>query len=419
MLLGSALVDYFNGIFIERSGKNPIRILGIFITLIFNLGLLISFKYSGFIVENVNFLIGAHFKKPDVLLPAGMSFYTFETISYTIDVYRGEVKAQRSLLKFLVFIVSFPRLVAGPIVRYSQLAMDLGRRVVTARDFGGGVTRFCRGLFKKVFIANVAGSLTAEFLDRDPTSLTLAGAWFGLLMFSIQIYYDFSGYSDMAIGLGKMLGFTYPENFKHPYAVRSVTDFWRRWHITLGAFFRDYVYIPLGGNRRHATRNIFVVWAITGLWHGPSWNFMLWGLYFGAILFLEKTLLLKSLSRLPALVQHAYALVLIVLGWAIFHFTDLHRLESVGAVLLGLARAPLTDYELPAAIVRNIIWIIGALLFCFPVRESLQRLWSGRDSNLAIAAKGVWVVSENLTMLALSVTLLVGSSYNPFIYYRF
>jgi alginate O-acetyltransferase complex protein AlgI len=415
-LLGSGIVDYWNGRLIEHFRDSPLKILGLLSTLVFNLGLLATFKYSGFIVDNVNAVLSIHLARPSFMLPVGMSFYTFETISYTLDVYRGQTKAQRSLLNFLVFICAFPRLVAGPIIRYHHVANEIVNRRSDARDWSYGVTRFCRGLCKKVFFANVAGQLTKQFFDSPMNELTLAGAWFGLLMFTLQIYYDFSGYSDMAIGLGRIVGFTYPENFNHPYIATSITDFWRRWHISMGQFFRDYVYIPLGGNRKWATRNIFVVWAVTGLWHGANWNFVLWGLYFGVLVYLEKIILLKWLGRLPAIVGHIYALSFIVMGWAIFHDTDLHRLGQQAQLMFGWTGAALYDYRLNSALVANALWLAVAVILCAPVREWVAERVGPR---LPPTANGLVAISTNMACLAVSVTLLVGTSYNPFIYFRF
>jgi alginate O-acetyltransferase complex protein AlgI len=414
-LLGSGFVDWLNGLWIERFRESRLKIFGLLSTLVFNLGLLMTFKYSTFIVDNFNGLFGTHFDRPPFMLPIGMSFYTFETISYTLDVYRGETKAQRSLVKFLVFICAFPRLVAGPIIRYHHVAADIENRKSDSRNVSLGVTRFCRGLMKKVFFANVAGALTKQFFDGNVGDLTVAGSWFGLLMFTLQIYYDFSGYSDMAIGLGHIAGFTYPENFNHPYVANSITDFWRRWHISMGQFFRDYVYIPLGGNRRWATRNIFVVWAVTGLWHGANWNFVLWGLYFGVLVFLEKVLLLKWLGRLPGFVGHLYALFFIIVGWAIFHDTDLSRLGQQLQILFGFGGVALTDYRVTSALMANAVWLGVALVFCAPVRGWIaERLDARLPALTSFAGVGL-----NAAFMLVSVTLLVGTSYNPFIYFRF
>lgn len=417
LLIFSALWDYANGLWIERFRDRPqLAKLGLLSSLTVNLGLLGTFKYADFIVNSVNSLTGLEFKPPGILLPIGISFYTFQTISYTIDVYRGEVKAQRNLLNFMLFVVCFHQLVAGPIVRYAHVAREIEQRVFSSRDFTDGISRFCQGLFKKVFIANVAGEIAQNFLGKPPGEVSLLGEWFGLLMFTLQIYFDFSGYSDMAIGLGRMFGFHYRENFNYPYMSRSITDFWRRWHISLGTFFRDYVYIPLGGNRQNATRNILVVWGLTGLWHGASWNFVLWGLYFGIILLIEKGGLLNLLAKAPIFLQHAYALVLIVIGWDIFFFTDLDRLIESLRVLTGFSGQPLYDFEVLSAISNNIIWLTLAIIASTPLPLRIYQ----KVCELKQLKINQWIIpATNLALLGISTTLLVGKTYNPFIYFRF
>ncbi len=417
LLIFSALIDYINGLFVERfKGSNWAKV-GIVSTLVINLGLLATFKYSDFIVENVNLLIGSNFTKPGFALPIGISFYTFQTISYVIDVYRGEVKAQRSFPKFLMFVSLYHQLVAGPIVRYSHIADEIDNRKFNLHGLSEGITRFCRGLFKKVFIANIAGELAKHYLDADLLTLPIASGWFGLLMFSLQIYFDFSAYSDMAIGLGWMFGFHYHENFKYPYVARSITDFWRRWHISLSTFFRDYVYIPLGGNRRHQMLNLFIVWFLTGLWHGASWNFIIWGLYFGVIIAIEKLFMLKVLNFIPRIFNHIYALFFIVLGWGIFYFTDFTRLKQFGMVLFGQTTSAVWDLELQTKITDHIFWLIFALLVCMPVYPWVKAFFEKRIYGKH--AFSYLLIVLNIVFLGVSVALLVGKSYNPFLYFRF
>lgn len=417
LLLISCVVDYLNGLFIDHFKNQPlIARVGLVSSLVVNLGLLGTFKYADFIIQNVNAFLGTQFQLPGILLPIGISFYTFQTISYTVDVYRGEVKAQRNFLNFLLFVVSFHQLVAGPIVRYVHIAREIEERVFAWDDFSAGVSRFCQGLVKKVLIANTAGELCVQFLDKGSADMTQLGTWFGLLMFTLQIYFDFSGYSDMAIGLGRMFGFHYHENFNHPYVARSLTDFWRRWHISLGTFFRDYVYIPLGGNRRHQARNIFIVWGLTGLWHGASWNFILWGLYFGVIMFIEKTWLLAWMARRAAWLQHLYAIFFIMLGWCIFYYTDLNRLQEVMVILFGISNNEWSNYELESAMAGHALWLVLALLLCTPITHLLRlRL----KQLMKLAYYEVCIVFLNSSFLIVSVILLVGKSYNPFIYFRF
>jgi alginate O-acetyltransferase complex protein AlgI len=311
----------------------------------------------------------------------------------------------------------FHQLVAGPIVRYSHIANEIENRRFNWRDFSNGISRFSIGLFKKVCIANIAGELCAQFLEQDILGLTIAGGWFGILMYSLQIYFDFSGYSDMAIGLGWMFGFHYHENFKYPYLASSISDFWRRWHISLSTFFKDYVYIPLGGNKHHQVRNLFIVWGLTGLWHGASWNFVLWGLYFGVLLFLEKIVLAKLLGKLFVGLRHLYALFFIVLGWAIFYFTDIHRLLDFFKLIFGWTGNAWVDFTTSQKITENFWWLIFALLLCLPVYSGfkhLTRLYIGKQS---IRVTMSLVLS--FTFFICAVFFLVGSTYNPFIYFRF
>jgi alginate O-acetyltransferase complex protein AlgI len=417
LLVFSALVDYLNGLFIERFKGKKIAFIGVISTLVINLALLISFKYADFIISNVNWLLGTTFTEPGITLPIGISFYTFQTISYTIDVYRGEVKAQRSFMDFLLFVSLFHQLVAGPIVRYSHIANEISNRIFSWNDLGSGVNRFCKGLFKKVVFANTAGALATQFLDKDIASMDFAGNWFGLIMFTIQIYFDFSGYSDMAIGLGRMFGFHYHENFKHPYIAKSITDFWRRWHISLSTFFRDYVYIPMGGNRKNAVLNIFVVWSLTGLWHGASWNFMLWGVYFGVLLILEKYIWGYLLEKAPALIRHVYALFFIVVGWSLFYFTDLMKLQAFLYKSFYLSNVPEINLELQSAIESNLYWIVFALTLCTPIYQKSASVFVKNIKHSTIIHIGI--IAINLFMLTVSTALLVKSSYNPFLYFRF
>ncbi|OWY19106.1 MBOAT family protein [Sphingobacteriales bacterium UPWRP_1] len=417
LLILSAFVDYLNGLFIEKYRNRPIAKLGIYSTLIFNVGLLMLFKYADFIAHNINMFFPVHIKEPGFILPIGISFYTFQTISYTIDVYYGHVKAQRSFLNFLMFVSLYHQLVAGPIVRYEHIAREIDERLFSWEDFNSGVVRFCIGLFKKVAIANIAGDIGSGFLDGDFSTLSVAGGWLGLVMFTIQIYFDFSGYSDMAIGLGRMFGFHYHENFRYPYLSASITDFWRRWHISLGSFFRDYIYIPLGGSKSNTARNLFIVWGLTGLWHGASWNFVIWGLYFGFIIYAEKILLARILLKVPSFVRHTYSLFLIILGWAIFYFTDLYRLAGFLKIIFGATGNALIDFETTHVFYENLYWLILAVLLCFPVYHWFQ------DSALSHARlrQAYWYVIAPISMLlfVVSVALLVGSSYNPFLYFRF
>jgi alginate O-acetyltransferase complex protein AlgI len=311
VMLLCTLVNYITGILAEKhKGKWQSR-AALVASLIINLGALGFFKYAGFLVSNLNHLTGLSISFAEIALPIGISFYTFQSMSYVIDVYRGEVEAQRSYWKLLLYVSLFHQLIAGPIVRYKDIAAEIENRRVTLDTFSAGINRFVVGLGKKVILANTAGKLSALFLDIPAADMSVLGGWYGIILFAIQIYFDFSGYSDMAIGLGKMFGFTYKENFDYPYISKSATEFWRRWHISLGTFFRDYLYIPLGGNRHHHIRNLTIVWLLTGLWHGASWNFILWGLYYGLLIILEKLFLDKWLKKLPAVFNHIYLLFIV------------------------------------------------------------------------------------------------------------
>lgn len=407
-------IEYFN-----LTGQQRRKKMALIASLVFDLGMLGVFKYSGFVVENINLLTGLSLPVPQIALPIGISFYTFQTISYVLDVYRGQVTAQKRYYKYLMYLSSYHQLVAGPIVRYSDVAAEIENRTVSAQDFSEGITRFCLGLTKKVVVANVAGSLAGNYLDADLASLSVAGAWFGVLLYTLQIYYDFSAYSDMAIGLGRMFGFHYHQNFNYPYIAKSVTEFWRRWHISLSSFFRDYVYIPLGGKYRHQIFNICVVWFLTGLWHGASWNFILWGVFYGALLIVEKLGLLKVLEKIPSVFSHLYLLFLTLIGWTIFYTTDLGKLGGYFGVMFGLSGNALSDPQLSITFMNNLFWLIAAVLFCMPITQLVKR-WAQAQRSEGVRA-GISIVNAimNVMLLFVCTAMLVGDSYNPFLYFRF
>lgn len=407
-------IEYFN-----LTGQQRCKKIALIASLVFDLGMLGVFKYSGFVVENINLLTGLSLPVPQIALPIGISFYTFQTISYVLDVYRGQVAAQKRYYKYLMYLSSYHQLVAGPIVRYSDVAAEIENRTVSAQDFSEGITRFCLGLTKKVVVANVAGSLAGNYLDADLASLSVAGAWFGVLLYTLQIYYDFSAYSDMAIGLGRMFGFHYHQNFNYPYIAKSVTEFWRRWHISLSSFFRDYVYIPLGGKYRHQIFNICVVWFLTGLWHGASWNFILWGVFYGVLLIVEKLGLLKVLEKIPSVFSHLYLLFLTLIGWTIFYTTDLGKLGGYFGVMFGLSGNALSDPQLSITFMNNLFWLIAAVLFCMPITQLVKR-WAQTQRSEGVRA-GISIVNAimNVMLLFVCTAMLVGDSYNPFLYFRF
>ena len=417
LLIFSSILDYTVSHAIEKHRNQPITKFYLAVSVIINLGLLAVFKYSGFFISTVNSVFGLSLPEPAFSLPIGISFYTFQTMSYSIDVYRGNVKAQKSFMNFLMFVSLFPQLIAGPIVRYSDIEDQISERAVTTEAFSAGMTRFMAGLGKKVLIANYAGSLTTSLL-KDIDSAAVMSVWFGVLFYAFQIYFDFSGYSDMAIGLGKMFGFDYPENFKYPYISTSITEFWRRWHITLSSFFRDYVYIPLGGNRVGVPRqilNLLIVWGLTGLWHGASWNFVLWGLYYFFFLCLEKFILKKFFDKIPSPIRWLYSMAVVLVGWMIFYFDDFQTLITAFSVAFGHTGNAFTDPVSETLVINNVPFILIAAIASTPVLNVIRRLVE-KSSPLT---ESILRIVYNIVMLILCVASLVGSTYNPFLYFRF
>ncbi len=422
LLLFSAWMNYLFGRWIGDTENRSRAKLLLAASVVLNLGLLGYFKYAGFLVENLNHL-GLSLKVPDVVLPIGISFYTFQTLSYVIDVYRGQVSVQRSYRDFLLYVSLFPQLIAGPIVRYSEIEPQIAARRINLSSIFYGVTRFCIGLGKKVLIANYAGKVASQMLDGDLASLTTVGGWLGILMFTFQIYFDFSGYSDMAIGLGRVFGFRYSENFDLPYISRSITEFWRRWHISLSTFFRDYVYIPLGGNRKRQFFNMLVVWMLTGLWHGASWNFVLWGLYFFVLLYIEKHIP-NVLAKIPGVLRQIGTFLLVVLGWVLFYCTDMGRLGQTLGVLFGVQGAGFTNGQIHITLLNNLPLLIICVLGSTQLPRFLGMLFGGlcadrpgehRKRKVYISVVYVF----DLLLLLLATISLVGSSFNPFLYFRF
>lgn len=411
LLAFSSVLDYANGLLIDRFRGTWKAKVVLTSSILINFGMLAAFKYGGFLYDNLNFLVPLPFNRPEVELPLGISFYTFQTVSYTIDVYRNTVRPQRNFTTFLMYVSMFPQLVAGPIVRYNEIESQLGTRQLNWDQIWSGVNRFAFGLFKKVFVANATGALVTKYLDDPSSDLTTPDAWIGLTLFSIQLYFDFSGYSDMAIGLGRMFGFDFPENFKHPYAATSVADFYRRWHISLGKFFRDYVYIPLGGNRKMQDRNIFIVWALTGLWHGASWNFVIWGVYFGVFMILEKYA--ASLLRItPRFVKHFYTLVLIIFSRSIFYYVDFEELKRFWSQLFSGNYTMSQGMSLD--LLNHVFLLSLAIILCIPWDEMIP----SAESRLRPIYR--WVsLPMVILMVAVSTVMLVGDTYNPFIYFRF
>ena len=417
LMIFSILVNYVFGLLMDKHRENKKRLkLLLVISVIIDLGLLSVFKYTDFIITNINSVFGAGFDLLNIALPIGISFYTFQAMSYTIDVYRDDVRVQRNLIDFGMYITMFPQLIAGPIVRYSDVQDQLAERNVTTAGFSEGIMRFVVGLGKKVLLANQMGAVWTQIyaLGGDISALM---AWTGAAAYTFQIYFDFSGYSDMAIGLGRMFGFKFPENFRYPYESVSITDFWRRWHITLSTWFKEYLYIPLGGNRRGLARqalNLLIVWTLTGFWHGAGWNFVMWGLYYFAILFIEKLFLLKALDKLPRLFRHAYALLLIVIGWVIFASDDVSVMLPYLGSMFG-ANGALGGMAVYTLLTRAALMVIC----CVASTELPKRLFVTAAGKMN--EKAAFTVKSVLTLalLALSVVFLIGDSYNPFLYFRF
>lgn len=386
-------------------------------SIIINLGVLFFFKYCDFMIENINFIFKLNLQPLNLPLPIGISFYTFQSMSYTIDVYRGRVKAQDSFLILATYVALFPQLIAGPIVRYSTIEQELGHREETLENISSGLRRFIIGLMKKVLISNKLGLLATQIQLLQLEELSLIISWIGIISYALHIYYDFSGYSDMAIGLGRMFGFHFLENFNYPYISKSMTEFWRRWHISLGSWFRDYVYIPLGGNRgsiKKHIRNILIVWFLTGFWHGASWNFILWGLYFGLILIIEKYLLLKWLEKIPVLFQHLYAIFLFLIGWVIFSFTDLSQLSNYLVSMFDVQTPMKWDIFLMLDIQYYWPYLLIALIGATPLVARVGRKFLNRGEVARLAgdlALGM--------IFILCVMSLLDSTFNPFIYFRF
>lgn len=421
LLLFSSVFDYLNGRFIEKHSGKKTAVLGVIVSVTVDLLILCVFKYSGMIVSAVNGVLGTDIPVPDFHLPIGISFYTFQSITYVVDVYKGKARVQKNYINYLLYLSMFFQLVAGPIVRYNTVAREIENRSTKLSEFSEGITRLICGLGKKVIIANTVGQIAGQLLTFEEAPDSVLAAWAGVIMYSLQIYYDFSGYSDMAIGMGLMCGFHFPENFEHPYISSSATEFWRRWHISLGTFFRDYVYIPLGGNRKHQMLNIAIVWFCTGLWHGAGANFILWGLYFGVLLLIEKKWLLEALKKVPKFVGHIYLLFAAAFGWMIFYFTDMEKMGGCVKAMFGFAHIPGTDLLTESRLKSNLYLIIAAVILCMPVYKKLSELGEkmARANLAGFLVKNTVKTVFLAAVMAVSAIMLVGSTYNPFLYFRF
>ena len=439
LLVGMTFADWFFSLFIAANrGKRAAKV-ALIGAIVVSLGLLSIFKYTGFFAENLQAIFGVPKTIPKISLPIGISFYTFQLLSYVVDVYRGEAKCAMKFHELLLYASLFHQCIAGPIIRYSDVHREIRLRKKTTSNMGKGVQRFAVGLAKKSLLANSCGALVDMILLPDSqlgdlsklseniqilSSRPVLLVWIGMLFYMLQIYLDFSAYSDMAIGMGLMEGFHYKENFDYPYTAYSVTDFWRRWHISLSSFFRDYVYIPLGGNRKGTGRMIFnllVVWILTGFWHGASWNFILWGLYYFVFLVLEKMVLLKRLQNIPKFIRRAGTLFVVFFGWVLFRFT---RMAYVGVVLkglFGLNHSGFSSFETGSVLKNNLFFLLVAVLAVTPLVHNLRLTVEkkAKYSKPALYAKRVAFAVIPVVLLVLSVLALVGNSYNPFLYFQF
>lgn len=420
LMVFSILFNYISGLDIARNLKSTKAKQSLVFNVTVNLLILGFFKYEGFLLGSINAVLPVDIPFRELPLPIGISFYTFQILSYIIDVYRGEVEVQKNLLDFAVYVTMFPQLIAGPIVQYADIDRQLHVRKETIENFGEGVLFFIRGLSKKVLLANTIGMVFDKVFYMDAGKVSVLSAWLGCAAYTFQIYFDFSGYSDMAIGLGKMFGFEFKKNFFYPYVSKSVTEFWRRWHISLGTWFRDYVYIPLGGNRvskgKHI-RNIMVVWMLTGLWHGAAWNFVMWGLYYGVLLLIEKYALAKVLEKLPSAVSHIYCLLLVMVGWVFFFSPTLGSAVDYLKLMVGIGGHGFIDKQgLYILMTNGWMWIMLVIGSTPVVHDFYERfIYSGGLSKMKTAVNSVVYAG----MFILCIAYLVTESYNPFLYFRF
>lgn len=426
LMLFSTAVDFFHGKLVYRYkclNQQKKAKMAMISSVIINLSLLGFFKYADFFLSSVNNIFNVDIALLNIALPIGISFYTFQTMSYSLDIYMNDEVPQNNIISFGTYVALFPQLIAGPIVRYKDISKELRERKESADDFFIGIRYFIIGLGKKVLLANNIGMLWDEIKVMEASSLTVVTSWIGITAFAFQIYFDFSGYSDMAIGLGRMFGFKFPANFNYPYISKSITEFWRRWHITLGTWFREYVYIPLGGNRCSFAlniRNILIVWLLTGFWHGAAYNFIIWGLYFGIVLILEKTFFLKVLEKIPALFRHMYALVFILIGWVIFELGNVSDMGNYILAMFGIKGEGFIDSRSLFILKEYGIILIVLVLASTPIPKVIIQKLQDKVRNMNMQ----WIsyVAENIFNIAIlfvSTAYLVDASYNPFLYFRF
>ncbi len=424
LMCSSIMINYCIGMLLARDGTSrQKRQLFLSISLLFNIGCLAYFKYFTMIINTIAPIGGWDLNVDTPTLPIGISFYTFQILSYVIDVYKGKTKTQKSPILFALYITMFPQLVAGPIVKYADIEAQLTNRTITYKKFYSGMGFFLCGLAKKLLLANNIGLLWSEVKVMPDSELSVLLAWAGIIAFTLQIYFDFSGYSDMAIGLGKMFGFCFKENFRYPYIAQSISEFWRRWHISLGSWFKEYVYIPLGGSRKGKWKlmgNLFSVWYLTGLWHGASWNFVFWGLYFGTLIAIEKLFLQKNMMRWPKAVRHMYSLLFVVIGWVFFEFTDVTDGLSFLGIMLGLGENALIGSQATAELKAYAILYIVCIIAALPWPKKLALFL--KASLLERGYNNIYNLVVNMyycVLLFVLTAYMVGSTYNPFIYFRF
>ena len=414
LMIFSSIVDFINGKNIEKyKDDNKKKKIYLIISIIINISLLGFFKYADFFIKVINNILNLDIPLLNLGLPIGISFFTFQTMSYSIDVYRGDVKAEKDFLTFMTYVCMFPQLIAGPIVRYETVSSELHKRDINFKKFADGFTRFLRGLFKKVLIANNIGLLFTLITSSEVNDISIMTGVLAIVSYAFQIYFDFSGYSDMAIGMGNMCGFTFLENFNYPYISKSITEFWRRWHISLSSWFKDYVYIPLGGSRVNILkniRNILIVWILTGFWHGASWNFIFWGLYYGILLLLEKFVLKKYIDKLPDFVKHIYTIVLVFIGWMIFAFDDSKYLFEF---IKALTSNKFVDSAFLYYFKNYFLILVIATLFSLPVYPKVKEKMNNTIFTSLLS------ISIYVILFIITLSYLVSDTYNPFLYFRF
>ena len=421
LLLVSITGNYFFGLMIDKYRGTGKAKLGVALSLVLSLGMLAVFKYTDFFIGNINGIFGTSIPLTNIALPIGISFYTFQIISYIMDVYWDKVPVQKNYGKLLLYISLFPQLVAGPIVRYSTIVNEIDKRTSSYDDISTGITRFIYGFGKKTIIANALYEIVDKYFGNDVGSLSVAGTWYAVILYALYVYYDFSGYSDMAIGLGRIFGFRFDENFRYPFVSKSITEFWQRWHISLGTFFRDYLlYVPIFGKRRKYA-GLLLVWFCTGFWHGASWNYIIWGLYFGLFVFLEQLIGKKRLKKVPAVIMHIYAKLIIIVGFGIFYFNDksggISALGTFFGNLVGANGNMLIDLGTQTSFMNNIFLIIAAIVCSTPVIPAIRKKLLETDAGQN--AVGISTVVSNIAILAVGTLMLVSSTNNPFLYWQF